>query len=212
MTLSAFLICLFGAMVLGVLNALLVSFKGKVSGNLSFSLAVLPTVITLIIMLVNGNIGAGLGVAGAFSLVRFRSQPGSARDILGIFISTAIGLACGMGFVGIAALFFVILAVFMILLSLTRFGEARSSYRKLKIVIPENLDYDGLFDDLFDKYTTSSELVKVKTTNMGTLFELTYDITLKGSQLNKQFLDEIRCRNGNLNVTCSKESEYSDAI
>lgn len=212
MTLSAFLICLFGAIILGVLNALLLSFRGRISGTLAYSLAVLPPVITLIIMLVNGNIGAGLGVAGAFSLVRFRSQPGSARDILGIFISTAIGLACGMGFVGIAALFFIILAAFMTVLSLCRFGEASSSYRKLKIVIPENLDYDGLFDDLFEKYTSRSELVKVKTTNMGTLYELTYDINLKGSQLNKQFLDDIRCRNGNLNVTCSKASESSDTI
>lgn len=212
MTLSAFLICIIGAIVLGVLNALLFSFNGKISSFLTYSLAVLPAVITLIIMLVNGNIGAGLGVAGAFSLIRFRSQPGNAREILGIFMSTALGLACGMGFVGIAAIFFVILAVLMIVLTLCHFGERHNSYRKLKIVIPENLDYDGLFDDLFDKYTVSRDLVKVKTTNMGTLYELTYDITLKGNKLSKQFIDEIRCRNGNLNVTCGKESDNSESM
>jgi len=207
MTLSAFLICIAAALVLGVLNAVVFSFRSRHSDSLSLTLALLPPVVALIIMMVNGNIGAGLAVAGTFSLVRFRSAPGTAREIVGIFLSTAIGLACGMGFVGIAALFFVIMAAVVLLLSLLRFGAANDRYRMLRITIPENLEYEGLFDDLFEKYTTSHELVKVKTTNMGTLYELSYDIYLKSSEPSKQFIDDIRCRNGNLNIICGRRSD-----
>lgn len=207
MTLSAFLICMISALVLGVLSALVFRFRSVGSSSMSIAMAALPPVVTLVIMMVNGNIGAGLAVAGTFSLIRFRSAPGSARDITAIFTVTAIGLACGMGFVGIAAIFFVIMSLLIIALTAVRFGEAGSSYRRLKISIPENLDYDGLFDDIFDKYTRSHELVKVKTTNMGTLYELTYSINLKGTAVQKQFIDDIRCRNGNLNIVCSRESE-----
>ncbi len=207
MTLSAFLICIAAALVLGVLNAVVFSFRSRHSDSLSLTLALLPPVVALIIMMVNGNIGAGLAVAGTFSLVRFRSAPGTAREIVGIFLSTAIGLACGMGYVGIAALFFVIMAAVVLLLSLLRFGAANDRYRMLRITIPENLEYEGLFDDLFEKYTTSHELVKVKTTNMGTLYELSYDIYLKSSEPSKQFIDDIRCRNGNLNIICGRRSD-----
>lgn len=207
MTLSAFLICIAAALILGVLNAVVFSFRSRHSDSMSLTLALLPPVVTLIIMMVNGNIGAGLAVAGTFSLVRFRSAPGTAREIVGIFLSTALGLACGMGFVGIAALFFAVMAAVVLLLSLLRFGAANDRYRMLRITIPENLDYEGLFDDLFDKYTTSHELVKVKTTNMGTLYELSYDIYLKSSEPSKQFIDDIRCRNGNLNIICGRRSD-----
>lgn len=207
MTLSAFLICLFGAIVLGVLTALVFSVRSKPSGPLVLAVAVLPAIVTLVIMMVNGNIGAGLAVAGTFSLVRFRSAPGTARDIVALFMATAIGLACGMGFVGIAALFFVVMAVFVLALTFLRFGEISRSYRQLRITIPENLDYDGLFDDLFKRYTTRHELVRVKTTNMGTLYELTYEIYLKGGDVSKKFIDEIRCRNGNLNISCSHQAD-----
>ena len=207
MTLSAFLICIAAALILGVLNAVVFSFRSRHSDSMSLTLALLPPVVALIIMMVNGNIGAGLAVAGTFSLVRFRSAPGTAREIVGIFLSTALGLACGMGFVGIAALFFAVMAAVVVLLSLLRFGAANDRYRMLRITIPENLDYEGLFDDLFDKYTTSHELVKVKTTNMGTLYELSYDIYLKSSEPSKQFIDDIRCRNGNLNIICGRRSD-----
>ena len=207
MTLSAFLICLLGAIVLGVLTALVFSVRSRPSGSLVLAVAALPPIVTLVIMMVNGNIGAGLAVAGAFSLVRFRSAPGTARDIVALFMATAIGLACGMGYVGIAALFFLVMAVFVLALSFLRFGEISRSYRQLRITIPENLDYDGLFDDLFKRYTTRHELVRVKTTNMGTLYELTYDIHIKGSEVSKKFIDEIRCRNGNLNISCSQQAE-----
>ena len=211
MTLSAFLMCIFAALVLGVLTALVFSFRNKHSGSLILALAVLPPIVTLVIMMVNGNIGAGLAVAGTFSLVRFRSAPGTAREICGLFMSTAIGITCGMGYIGIAAVFFLVMAVFLVLLSFFRFGETAASSRQLKITIPENLDYDGLFDDIFEKYTSRHELVKVKTTNMGTLYELTYTINLKTPEVSKQFIDDIRCRNGNLNIICGRESDR-DAI
>ena len=211
MTLSAFLMCIFAALVLGVLTALVFSFRNKHSGSLILALAILPPIVTMVIMMVNGNIGAGLAVAGTFSLVRFRSAPGTAREICGLFMSTAIGITCGMGFIGIAAVFFLVMAVFLVLLSLFRFGETAASSRQLKITIPENLDYDGLFDDIFEKYTSRHELVRVKTTNMGTLYELTYTINLKTPEVSKQFIDDIRCRNGNLNIICGRESN-KDAI
>ena len=207
MTVSAFLICLLGALVLGVLTALVFSFRSEHSGNLPFALVLVPPIVTLVIMMVNGNIGAGLGVAGAFSLIRFRSAPGTARELSGLFTGTAIGLACGMGYVGIAALFFLVVAVTVLALTLLRFGEKSRSYRHLRITIPENLDYDGLFDDIFDKYTVDHELHKVKTTNMGTLYELSYNIHIKGSDVSKDFIDELRCRNGNLNIVCGRESD-----
>ena len=207
MTLSAFLMCIFASLVLGVLTALVFSFRNRHSGSLILALAVLPPIVALVIMMVNGNIGAGLAVAGTFSLVRFRSAPGTAREICGLFMSTAIGITCGMGFIGIAAVFFLVMAVFLIVLSIIRFGETAASSRQLKITIPENLDYDGLFDDIFEKYTSNHQLVRVKTTNMGTLYELTYSINLKTADVSKQFIDEIRCRNGNLNIICGRESD-----
>ena len=207
MTVSAFLICLIGALILGVLTALVFSFRSEHSGNLPFALVLVPPIVTLVIMMVNGNIGAGLGVAGAFSLIRFRSAPGTARELSGLFTGTAIGLACGMGYVGIAALFFLVVAITVLALTLLRFGEKSRSYRHLRITIPENLDYDGLFDDIFEKYTVDHDLVKVKTTNMGTLYELSYNIHIKGSDVSKDFIDALRCRNGNLNIVCGRESD-----
>lgn len=207
LTLSAFLTCLGAAIVLGVLTALVFSFRGRSSSSLSVALALLPPIVTLVIMMVNGSIGAGLAVAGTFSLVRFRSAPGTAREICGVFMSTAIGLTCGMGYVGVAAIFFLVMAVFVLALSLLRMGEVSSAYRHLKITIPETLEYDGLFDDLFAKYTSRHELTKVKTTNMGTLYELSYDIYLKDGEVKKEFIDAIRCRNGNLNVSCGRQND-----
>jgi len=207
MTVSAFLICLVAALVLGVLTAIVFSFRSEHSSNLPFALVLVPPIVTLVIMMVNGNIGAGLGVAGAFSLIRFRSAPGTARELSGLFTGTAIGLACGMGYVGIAVLFFLIVAVTVIAMTLLRFGEKSRSFRQLKITIPENLDYDGLFDDIFETYTTSHDLIRVKTTNMGTLYELTYHINLRGSNVDKAFMDALRCRNGNLNIICGRESD-----
>ncbi len=206
-TLMTFLICLGTAIVLGVLASLVFTSGASHSGSWAQSIAMLPAVVTLVIMLVNGNIGAGLAVAGTFALVRFRSAVGSAKEITGLFFSVAIGLACGMGYVGFAGIFFVIMSAFELVLKHIHFCDTSNEHRMLRITIPENLDYDGLFDDLFEKYTRSHELVRVRTTNMGTLFELSYSIRLKEPQVSKEFIDEIRCRNGNLNIVCGREME-----
>ena len=203
-TLSAFFLCTAVSLVLGVGVALVGTFRAHSSQSYALTLAVLPAAVQIVIMLVNGNIGAGVAVAGAFSLVRFRSAPGTGREISAIFLAMAIGLATGMGYVTLAVLFFLILAGVM-LLTAVKFGRGQAAARVLKITIPEDLDYDGLFDDLFERYTSSHSLEKVKTTNMGTLYELRYRITLKKEPVPKAFLDELRCRNGNLNIVCCRE-------
>ena len=207
MTLTAFLLCELCAVVLGVGTALVFLARDRHSGAFTQALALLPPVVSLVIMMVNGNIGAGLAVAGTFALVRFRSAPGSAKEIAGLFMSVAIGLACGMGYVVFAGIFFVLMASFVLLLARTRFGEANMRQRTLKITIPEDLNYEELFDDLFEKYTLSHELTKVRTTNMGTLYELSYAIELRDTEHTRAFLDDIRCRNGNLNIVCSREAD-----
>ncbi|MBQ1678771.1 MAG: DUF4956 domain-containing protein [Oscillospiraceae bacterium] len=201
---SAFFICTAVSLLLGLGAAALSMYKSKYSRSFVVTLALLPAMVQLIIMLVNGNIGAGVAVAGAFGLIRFRSAPGSAKEIGLVFLATAIGLATGMGYVVIAAVFFAVIAAFTLLLTLTGFGAGAADERELKITIPENLDYDGLFDDLFARYTRSAELERVKTTNMGTLYELSYKIVLKDAHGTKEFLDELRTRNGNLNIVCGK--------
>lgn len=205
-TISSFLICTAVSLVLGICTAVISMYRSRCSQSFALALAVLPAIVQMVIMLVNGNIGAGVAVAGAFSLVRFRSAPGSAREIASIFIAMAIGLATGMGYVAIAAIFFAVLAAVTLLLTRLGFGEENAAERILKITIPEDLDYDGLFDDIFKTYLKSSSLEKVKTSNMGTLYELRYRITLKGDSVPKEFIDELRCRNGNLNIVCCKDA------
>ena len=206
LTLPTFLICVGAALVLGVAASLIFTHRGHHTGSLALSLALLPAVVTVVIMLVNGNIGAGLAVAGTFALVRFRSVPGSAKEITGLFFAVSLGLACGMGYVVMAAIFFVIMSLALLLLERLGFGE-RSAHRQLKITIPEDLDYEGAFDDLLEKYTSGYDLIRVRTTNMGTLFELTYDVAMKDGRICKEFLDELRCRNGNLNIVLGRETD-----
>lgn len=207
LTLSAFLICTAVSLALGIGLALVSRFRAHATQSFAVTLAILPVVVQVVIMLVNGNIGTGVAVAGAFSLVRFRSAPGTAREIGVLFLGMAIGLATGMGYVGLAALTFVIVSAALLALTALHFGQRDSGERILKITIPENLDYDGLFDDIFRQYTSSHTLERVKTTNMGTLYELQYHITLKEAQVPKAFLDALRCRNGNLNILCSREMQ-----
>mgnify|MGYP000710113959 FL=1 len=208
LTLTSFLICTGVSLLLGVGTALVAGYRSRSTQSLAITLAILPAVVQAVIMLVNGSIGAGIAVAGAFSLVRFRSAPGTAREIAAIFLAMAIGLATGMGYVGLAVLLFLILAGAMLALTVLRFGQKEDAGRILKITIPEDLDYDGLFDDLFERYTTAHTLEKAKTTNMGTLYELRYRITLRQEPIPKVFLDELRCRNGNLNITCCREESH----
>ena len=204
LTVSSFFICTAVSLLLGVGTALVAMYRAHTTQSFAVTLAILPAVVQLVIMLVNGNLGAG--VAGAFSLVRFRSAPGTAREIGALFLAMALGLATGMGYVWLAALAFVVLGAVMLLLTAVNFGAPRASERVLKVTIPEGLDYEGLFDDLFEQYTSSHTLERVRTSNMGTLYELTYRVTLPGETVPKAFLDDLRCRNGNLNITCGREA------
>ena len=197
LSLSAFLICTAASLVLGIGLAFVSQFRARSTQSFAVTLAILPMVVQVVIMLVNGNIGAGVAVAGAFSLVRFRSAPGTAREIGVLFL--------GMGYVGLAALTFVIVSAVLMALTALGLGQKDGGERLLKITIPEDLDYEGLFDDLFTQYTTSHTLVRVKTSNMGTLYELEYRITLRSESIPKEFLDALRCRNGNLNIVCGRE-------
>lgn len=203
-TVAAFAVCTAVSLALGLGTAFLCMYKSQYTQSFVITLAMLPAVVQVVIMLVNGNIGAGVAVAGAFSLVRFRSAPGSAREIGMIFLAMTIGLGCGMGYVMLSGVFFLVMAAFVLILSRLGLGGGNEHERELKITIPETLDYDGLFDDLFREYTRSAQLCRVKTTNMGTLYEIDYHIVLKEERIPKAFLDALRCRNGNLNIVCGR--------
>ena len=207
--LSDFLICIAVSLFLGILIALAYSFKAKFTKSFVTTLALLPAVVCVVIMMVNGHIGAGVAVAGAFSLVRFRSAPGSAREIVAIFLAMGTGLVCGMGYLGYAALFTLIMGTVFLLYNLVNFGGRRAARKSLRITIPEDLDYTSVFDDLFKEYTKECELVRVKSMNMGSMFRLTYDITLRDVKREKEFIDKLRERNGNLEIMVSREESQS---
>jgi uncharacterized membrane protein YhiD involved in acid resistance len=203
---ESLLLCTLASLVLGLGAALIYMYRNTYTKSFVVTLALLPAMIQIVIMMVNGNLGTGVAVMGAFSLVRFRSVPGSAKEIGSIFFAMALGLATGTGYVGIAFLFLLIIGSMSLLLNTLSFGEQKKTAgeKELKITIPENLDYTGIFDDLFRKYTHGAELVQAKTTNMGSLFELKYHITLKAANMEKPFIDELRCRNGNLSISCGR--------
>lgn len=192
------------SLVIGLAAAGVYMYKNRYSKSFVVTLALLPAMVQIVILIVNGNLGTGVAVMGAFSLVRFRSIPGSAREIGSIFFAMALGLATGTGYITYAFLFLIIVGGMTLTLNNTRFGETRHTEKQLKIIIPENLNYEGLFDDLFKKYTKSAQLIQVKTTNMGSLFELSYEIQMDQSMAEKEFIDQIRCRNGNLNIVCGR--------
>lgn len=201
---ESIIVCTLASLVIGFGVSLVYMYKSKYSKNFVITLALLPALIQLVIMMVNGNLGAGVAVMGAFSLVRFRSVPGTSKEILSIFFAMSLGLTTGMGYIGYAVVFFLIIGAVMLILAGSNFGEKSDAEKELKITIAESLDYNGIFDDLFEKYTSVSELVRVRTTNMGSLYELQYHISIKDQALEKEFIDEIRCRNGNLNITCGR--------
>lgn len=211
-TTTEFIICSLISLGFGIVIAFLHSFKNAYSGNMLLTLVLLPVIVQTIIMLVNGNIGAGIAVMGAFSLVRFRSIQGNSREIASIFLATTVGLAMAMGFVGYAAVLVVLVGVIIIAVQLTGICDSTLGKKQLKVVIPENLDYEGLIDDLLDEYTTRWELTRVKTTNMGSLFELSYDITMKKGVSEKKFIDAIRCRNGNLTIICGRATTPKEEL
>ena len=192
------------SLILGAVIAVFHTYKNTYSRNFIITLAILPVIVQAVIMVVNGNIGTGVAVMGAFSLVRFRSVPGNSREIASVFLAMAAGLAAGTGELTLAILLTIVVEVMVILMvHFTGAGGSMAS-RILKVTIPENLDYQDIFDDVFAEYTSSSKLSRVKTVNMGSLYELNYDITLKDEKKEKSMLDEIRMRNGNLTVVCGR--------
>ena len=199
---SVFFACILSALAIGTAMALVYKIKNRSSQSFIVTLSVIPAAVAMVIMLVNGDFGTGVAVAGAFGLIRFRSAPGTAKEIAAIFTAMGVGLACGVGYIGYAAAFAAIMCGAMLLYGFFGLGSARYEERckKLTITIPENLDYSRVFDDLFEKYTVSHKLVNVKTTNMGSLFKLSYDVELRGDASEKSFIDELRCRNGNLEI------------
>lgn len=212
LTLSNLLICMIASLIIGVGIAFIYMYRNTYNKSFVITITLLPVMIQTVIMLVNGNLGTGVAVLGAFSIIRFRSVPGGSREIGSIFFAMALGLAVSMGYVLFAFLFLFIIGSMTILLFYSKFAERKNTEKELKITIPENLDYSGIFEDLFTKYTNNFELIQVKTTNMGSLYELHYYITLKNSINEKNFLDEIRCRNGNLNIVCGRVSTIKEEL
>lgn len=208
-TVSSFLLILAAALVLGAVHALVYRRFNRCSSSFAVTLATLPAVVAVVILMVNGSIGAGIAVAGAFSLVRFRSAPGTGKEIAAVFIAMATGLACGMGSPALAALFILILCVVEAFYSSIGFGGAKGGdrLRLLHITVPEGLEYAGIFEDLFTSYTTRARLLRVKTANLGSLNRLTYEIELKAPGTEKALIDELRCRNGNLEISLSVQTE-----
>lgn len=204
LTLTNTLICTVSSIVLGALVALVYRREEKHSSNFIASLMILPTLVQFVIMLVNGNLGAGVAVVGTFSLVRFRSVPGSSKEICYIFLTMAIGLATGMGYVGFAILFTLIALMVLYLIIVLPFVKPCEKQKELRITIPENLDYTEVFDDIFTTFCDTVRLNKVKTTNLGSMYELHYEVQLKQLQEEKKLMDAIRCRNGNLTVISSR--------
>ena len=213
-TLDSFLICLGAALLLGIILAVAYAFKSRYTKSFILTLSILPAIVCVVIMMVNGNIGAGVAVAGAFSLVRFRSAPGSAREIAAIFLAMGTGLVCGMGYLAFAALFTVIMSLILVAYNIfdSIFASRGSARKSIKITIPEDLDYTTVFEDIFNEYTTRRDLVKVKTTNMGSMFRLTYNITLRDIRKEKEFIDKLRIRNGNLEIMVSREESATDEL
>ncbi len=201
-SMSSFFICLVCSILLGAAIAWVHTRYRCSSKGFIMTIAILPAIVQLVIMLVNGNLGTGIAVMGAFSLIRFRSIPGSAKEINSIFLAMAIGLATGTGYLVIAVIFVILIGGLSMFYHFSGFGEVQHSEKELKITIPEGLDYMGTFDDLFSEYTTKNELVRVRTANMGSLYKLDYHIRLKDQKEEKAFIDQLRCRNGNLEISC----------
>ncbi len=212
---SGFIICIGVSILIGIFLAFMYAFRTKYTKSFVITLAMLPAVVCTVIMMVNGNIGAGVAVAGTFSLVRFRSVPGSARDIGSIFMAMASGLIAGMGYLGFAILFTLIMGIALMVFTNVPFemGKKRDAIDKtLKITIPEDLDYYSVFDDTFEQYTTEHSLVSSKTTNMGSMFKLIYNISLKDPSKEKEFVDALRCQNGNLEIAISRQEVNTNEL
>lgn len=205
LSLGGFTLCILVALALGLILSAATQYKSNASKSFAMTIALLPAVVGVVIMMVNGSIGAGIAVAGTFSLVRFRSVPGTAKEIVAVFIAMAIGLACGMGNIDYAIVFTAITVIALVAMESIGYGDKKgtSKDRTIRITIPEDLDYTEIFADLFDQYTSHHELASVKTTNLGSMFRLTYNVTLNDPYEEKEFIDSLRVRNGNLEISSS---------
>ena len=199
-----FIILVLVSLVLGGIMALIHTYRNDYTKSFVMTLAILPAVICVVILMVNGNIGAGVAVAGTFSLVRFRSAPGTAREIGAIFAVMGMGLIMGMGYIGYAALFTCLIGLAILMYSRFSADGKKSTRKILKITIPENLNYSNVFDEFLEKYTKSYKLKQVKTSNMGSLYKLSYEIVLTDPSIEKEFIDQLRTRNGNLEISLAE--------
>lgn len=204
MTLSNQIVCMTVAIVLGFVISFTYIKTGAYSKNFCRTLVIMPILISAVMILVNGNLGTSVAVLGAFGLVRFRSLQGTSRDISFILFTMTIGLATSMGYIKFAIILTVVVCIIIFFLSFVNYGEKREEEKELRITIPENLDYNGIFDTIFSKYLKKVKLISVKTTNMGSMYELCYRISLSDEKQEKQMIDDIRCKNGNLNIVCGR--------
>lgn len=211
-SIQAYLICTAVSLALGALIAFTYTRRARYTQSFVLTLVLLPVIVETVILLVNGNVGTGVAVAGAFSLVRFRSVPGNAKDIAVIFLVMAAGLACGSGYVAIAVLFTLIACAVLYFLVRLRVGGGHSGEKELNITIPETLDYTEVFDDIFAAYAAETELIEVRTAGLGSLYKLRYRIRLKRDAEEKAFLDALRCRNGNLEVRCGRPQTVTEQL
>ena len=208
--LTSLLVCIGCSIFLGVIIAFTYRSTGKYSKNFLITLSMLPLLVEAVIVMVNGNLGTSVAILGAFSLVKFRSLPGTSKEILCVFFAMTVGLACGMGHIFYATIITFIGCGLILLFSRVNIFEMTGAVRELRILMPENLDYTDVFDDIFKKYTSKVELEKVKTTNMGSLFDLRYRVTMKSKANEKKFIDELRVRNGNLKIVLSHGVDDKD--
>ncbi|MBR2784541.1 MAG: DUF4956 domain-containing protein [Clostridia bacterium] len=207
LSVSTSLICMGTSLVLGLAIALVHMWTSKYSKSFVISLAILPALVQVVMMMVNGNLGTSVAILGAFGLIRFRSMPGTAKEIVSVFFAMAIGLATGMGHVLFATYVTAIISILIVILSKTKFGEKNNDEKRLKIILPEELDYNEIFKDIFENYTKSCRTEKVKTINMGSMYELTYNVVLKDQSKEKEFIDKLRVRNGNLAISMQRVEE-----
>jgi uncharacterized membrane protein YhiD involved in acid resistance len=210
MTVATYLLSSVFALISGAVVAMASSYKSRTSKSFFATLIILPFAVHTVILMVNGNIGAGIAVAGAFSLIRFRSVPAKAREIISLFVAMAAGLACASGYIGISLIFTAIACVAMILLASINMRSDRE--QELRITIPEDINFTGVFDDLFEKYTTRATLISVKSANMGSLYKLTYRIEMKNDNEMRDFIDDIRVRNGNLEIALFRIDVNSEEL
>lgn len=212
LTMQNGLLCTVVSVALGILIAVIYMQQGNYSKNFVVTLAMMPVLVQVVIMMVNGNVGTSVAVLGTFGLVRFRSVPGTSREIANIFFAMAVGLATGMGYLTFAVAMVVVIGGMFLLLGKTSFGERKYDEKDLRITIAEDLDYTDIFEDIFAEYTSKCSLEQVKTTNLGSMYELKYHITLKDAKKEKEMIDQLRCRNGNLTIICGKRSTLQEEL